>query len=70
MKSRYKSIDALQRELANGAFAYAADPKKAAGRALGTFVELITFYLLKSWGLEQYLAIERGLPEFANPLSF
>ena len=67
MKSRYKSIDALQRELANGAFAYAADPKKAAGRALGTFVELITFYLLKSWGLEQYLAIERGLPEFANP---
>ena len=67
MKSRYKSIDALQKELAKGAFAYAADPKKAAGRALGTFVELITFYLLKSWGLEQYLAIERGLPEFANP---
>ena len=67
MGKRYRSIDTLQKALGEGAFSYAADRKKAAGRALGTFVELITCYLLKSWGLERYLAIERGLPEFADP---
>ena len=64
---RYPSIDTLQRALGEGAFAYAVDRKKAAGRALGTFVELMSFYLLKSWGFERNMAIERGLPEFANP---
>lgn len=47
-------------------FHYAKDSKKAAGRALGTLVEIITFYALKSWGLERHVAIERPLPEFAN----
>lgn len=64
---RYRSIDTLQKALGVGAFSYAKDPKKAAGRALGTFVELISFYLLKSWGLDIFVAIERGLPEFGNP---
>lgn len=63
----YESVDALQRALAQQVFAYAADEKKAAGRALGTLVELITFYLIKSWGLERNVAIERRLPEYANP---
>lgn len=63
----YDSIDALQKALARIVFHYARDPKKAAGRSLGTLVEIITFYLLKSWGLERYTAIERGLPEYANP---
>ena len=31
-------------------FSYAKSPKKAAGRALGTLIEIINFYLLKSWG--------------------
>jgi hypothetical protein len=52
--------------LAEGVFHYAKDAKKAAGRALGTLVEIITFYTLKAWGLERHLAIERPLPEFAN----
>lgn len=47
-------------------FHYAKDSKKAAGRALGTIVEIITFYALKSWGFERNIAIERPLPEFAN----
>jgi len=34
---------------------------------LGTLVEIVTFYLLKSWGLERFTAIERRLPEYANP---
>jgi hypothetical protein len=48
-------------------FLYAQDKKKAAGRALGTLVEVITFYLLKSWGLGASVGIERGLTEYKNP---
>ncbi len=62
----YKSIDTLQRELTANVFHYANDPKKAAGRALGTLIEVVTFYLLKSWGYERNVAIERRLPEYAN----
>ena len=46
------SVDALQRALSDGVFARTDAPKKAAGRALGTLIELITFYLLRDWGLE------------------
>lgn len=65
MKS-YQSVDQLQKLLRDKVFHYAKDSKKAAGRALGTLVEIITFYALKSWGLERHVAIERPLPEFAN----
>lgn len=63
----YESVDALQRALTRDIFHYAKDTKKAAGRALGTLVEIITFYLIKSWGYEKHTAIERRLPEYANP---
>ena len=63
----YESVDALQRALTRDIFHYAKDAKKAAGRALGTLVEIITFYLIKSWGYEKHTAIERRLPEYANP---
>ncbi|HHN46648.1 MAG TPA: hypothetical protein ENN09_04325 [Planctomycetes bacterium] len=62
----YPAVDQLQKVLTQKVFNYAKDPKKAAGRALGTLVEIITFYALKSWGLERCVAIERPLPEFAN----
>ncbi len=62
----YESVDALQLALTRDVFHYAKDAKKAAGRALGTLVEMITFYLVKSWGLERHTAIERRLPEYAN----
>lgn len=60
------SVDQLQKILCEQVFHYAKDSKKAAGRALGTLVEIITFYALKSWGFEDSVAIERPLPEFAN----
>jgi hypothetical protein len=63
----YESVDALQRALTRDVFHYAKDSKKAAGRALGTLVEIITFYLIKSWGYEKHTAIEKRLPEYANP---
>ena len=63
----YESVDILQRALTQDVFHYAKDAKKAAGRALGTLVEIIAFYLLKSWGYERSTAIERRLPEYANP---
>ena len=63
----YESVDALQQALTKDVFHYAKDAKKAAGRALGTLVEIISFYLMKTWGYEKHTAIERRLPEYANP---
>ncbi len=63
----YESVDRLQNVLAKEVFHYATDAKKAAGRALGTLVEIITFYMLKSWGFEHSIAIERRVPEYGNP---
>lgn len=62
----YESVDKLQNLLVDEVFHYATDKKKAAGRALGTFIEVITYYLLKNWNVETFAAIERPLPEFAN----
>jgi len=62
----YQSIDSLQKTLAETVFDYTTDKKKAAGRALGTIVEIITFYVLKTWDLGSYIAIERRLPEYKN----
>ena len=44
----YQSIDKVQSVLAEEVFGYAKDKKKAAGRALGTFIEIINFYLGKT----------------------
>lgn len=63
----YESVDKLQKALVENIFYYAKDSKKAAGRALGTFVEIITYYLLKTWGLNNQISIERGLEEYGNP---
>lgn len=62
-----RSVDALQAALAEEVFSHTRDARKAAGRALGTLVEVIAYYLLKSWGLEEHTAIERRLPEFGEP---
>lgn len=62
----YRSIDAIQKELGKTVFNYTKDPKKAAGRALGTLVEIITYYLLDSWGFSENIAIETPLKEFSN----
>ena len=62
----YPSVDLLQKTLMESVFHNRTDAKKAAGRALGTLVEIITFYLLRSWEFRDALAIERPLPEFAN----
>ena len=61
------SVDQLQQTLAAGTFSYATDRKKAAGRALGTLVEIIAYHSLVSWNLRDYIAIERSVPEYANP---
>ena len=63
----YQSVDQLQRTLTTTVFHYAKDSKKAAGRALGTLVEIITYYLIRSWKLGDHIAIERGLAEYGNP---
>ena len=62
----YQSVDKLQLALATKVFFYAKDAKKASGRALGTMIEMITFYLLKDWGLEENVRIEKGLIEYRN----
>ena len=65
----WQSVEELQQFLAQKVFHQSGAPRKAAGRALGTLVEIITFYLLKSWGLEHSTLIERRLPEYANKYS-
>ena len=67
MQPRYESVDALQKYLALEVFHYSESGKKAAGRALGTLVEVITFYLLESWGLRHSLVIEKALAEYGYP---
>ncbi|RLS98551.1 MAG: hypothetical protein DWI15_01260 [Planctomycetota bacterium] len=62
----YPSVDALQKALGETVFSNRTDIKKAAGRALGTIVEIITFYMLKQWNFLPNLSIERGLAEFGN----
>ena len=63
----YESVDQLQKALTEEVFHYAKDSKKAAGRALGTIVEIITFYLLKTWKLNNSISIEKRIPEYGNP---
>ena len=63
----YESVDKLQKVLADEVFKHTKDPKKASGRALGTLVEIITYYLLKTWGLNNQISIERKLAEYGNP---
>lgn len=63
----HESVDALQKTLAEEVFQYTTDRKKAAGRALGTLVELVTFYTLRAWELRDHIVIERAVPEYANP---
>ena len=63
----YESVDELQKILTEEVFDYATDSKKAAGRALGTIVEIVTFYLLKSWGLDSSISIETKVPEYGRP---
>jgi hypothetical protein len=62
----YLSIDELQRTLSGTVFQHTLDAKKAAGRALGTLIEIITYYLLNEWGITDSLAIERGIEEYGN----
>lgn len=62
-----KTVDQLQTELREKVFHYAKDSKKAAGRALGTIIELITYYKLCSWGFSKNILIEKRIPEFARP---
>ncbi len=63
----YASIDTLQNSLSEQVFAHTKDSKKAAGRALGTMIEIISYYLLRHWGLADSISIERGLAEYGNP---
>ena len=63
----YQSIDEVQKYLAESFFARTNDAKKASGRALGTFVEIIVFYLLKAYGFQKYMSIETQLPEYGAP---
>ncbi len=62
----YISVDKLQNALGEKVFHYTQDKKKAAGRALGTMVEIITYYVLKTWRFNNSVSIERSLFEYGN----
>lgn len=62
----FESVDALQKILAENVFRYATDRKKAAGRALGMLIEIVTFYMLLGWKHRDNIVIEHSIPEYAN----
>jgi predicted transcriptional regulator len=62
----YESVDKLQNALGEKVFNYAQDKKKVAGRAMGNTIEIITYYLLKTWGFNNSISIERKLVEYGN----
>lgn len=62
----YRSVDEIQKLLAKEVFHHTADTKKASGRSLGTLIEIITFYLIRQWGLDSFTTIEHRLQEYAN----
>lgn len=62
----FESVDKLQKTLAANVFKYATDQKKAAGRALGMLIEIVTFYMLFVWKHRDNIVIERSIPEYAN----
>lgn len=62
-----RTVDQLQKQLQTDVFHYAKDGKKAAGRALGTIVEIVTYYKVCSWGFSPNLLIEKSVPEFGHP---
>ena len=59
-------IEEVQGRLAGSVFSHTDSPRKAAGRALGTLVEIITYHLLLSWDLKDSISIEVPLKEYAN----
>lgn len=61
-----KTVDKLQKQLVEEVFHYAKDGKKAAGRALGTIIEIITYYKICSWGFSRNILIEKPIPEFGR----
>jgi hypothetical protein len=62
----YLTVDKIQKQLSEDIFGNRKESKKASGRALGTIIELITFYIFKGWGFLPNLSIERKLKEFGN----
>jgi hypothetical protein len=62
----YRSIDEIQQLLSKQVFHSTQSPRKAAGRSLGTLVELITYYMIRQWKLSSYVQIELRIPEFGN----
>ena len=62
----YPSIDILQKNLAKDIFGDRQDTKKASGRALGTLLELLSYYIFKEWGFTNNMTIELRIPEFGN----
>ncbi len=62
----YGSIDQLQKALSADVFGDRTDSKKAAGRALGTILELISYYLIDAWNFSKGTSIELRVPEYGN----
>ena len=63
---QHDEIEGMQDRLARDVFGHTHSPRKAAGRALGTLVEIVTYYLLRSWNLRESISIEMPLKEYAN----
>jgi len=66
VRMSYGSVDQLQKALSSDVFGDRTDKKKAAGRALGTILELISYYLIDAWDFSKATSIELRVPEYGN----
>ncbi len=62
------SVENIQEKLAENVFQHTHSPRKASGRAMGTIVEIITYYLLLAWNMRRSISIEFALPEYGRPI--
>ena len=60
------SVEDTQQWLTDKVFQHTKSPRKASGRAMGTLVEIITYYLIREWGFGDDLSIETALPEYGE----
>ena len=60
------SVERIQERLTQEIFQHTKSPRKASGRSMGTFVEIITYYLLLAWGMRESISIEIALPEYGR----
>ncbi len=58
------SIERIQENLSRKVFQHTKSPRKASSRAMGTLLEIITFYMLRTWNFRDSISVETAVSEY------